>query len=443
MSRDIFNEANEHFLKSGRQYEYGRPDMSLRNHGGDGHTDSSRTEQDNDHDGRLGVDCSSFVWRGMHDAGYSVPATPFGTHDLFKGNTPTHYARNHFDVISAGDAHQKNGSLQPGDVLMFRDKHGSGQHVAIFKGYDAEGHIHFIGSQVGSGPAEVNVTPGGYWDGKNMEIVGALRAKPEFRVREPLHGNSPDGPTASTLSGPHSPATHATPQPPAPPGHTTSAQSTPMHVAPRHATPAHEAPLRHGDKGDHVRDLQATLQRLGYKDEHGHALQPDGDFGGHTKAAVERFQRAHGLHADGVAGPATKEALHAATPRLDGAGHPHQALYHQSRDAVHRLDAQHQRTPDLQSDQIAGVLTTKALDQGMTRVDHAVLNDDASKIYAVQGELNSPFKKVAEASTQEAANTSLEESGRQSLQVAAQQTPQQAASAPTQAPQPLAPSQNA
>jgi hypothetical protein len=110
---------------------------------------------------------------------------------------------------------------------------------------------------------------------------------------------------------------------------------------------------------------------------------------------------------------------------------------------VHRLDAQHQRTPDLQSDQIAGVLTTKALDQGMTRVDHAVLNDDASKIYAVQGELNSPFKKVAEASTQEAANTSLEESGRQSLQVAAQQTQQQAASAPTQAPQPLAPSQNA
>jgi hypothetical protein len=159
MSRDIYTEANEHFLKSGRQYEYGRPDMSLRNHGGDGHTDSSRTEQDNDHDGRLGVDCSSFVWRGMHDAGYGVPAAPFGTHDLFQGNTPTDYARKHFDVIPGTDAHQKNGSLQPGDVLMFRDKHGSGQHVAIFKGYDAEGHIHFIGSQVGSGPAEVNVTP--------------------------------------------------------------------------------------------------------------------------------------------------------------------------------------------------------------------------------------------------------------------------------------------
>ena len=421
MSRDIYTEANEHFLKSGRQYEYGRPDMSLRNHGGDGHTDSSRTEQDNDHDGRLGVDCSSFVWRGMHDAGYGVPAAPFGTHDLFQGNTPTDYARKHFDIIPDGDAHKPNGSLQPGDVLMFRDKHGSGQHVAIFKGYDAEGHIHFIGSQVGSGPAEVNVTPGGYWDGKNMEIVGALRAKPEFRVREPLHGQAEEAPAATRASA----SAHA-------PDH-----AAPAHAAPPHATPVHEATLRHGDKGDAVRDLQASLQRLGYQDEKGHKIQPDGDFGAHTKAAVERFQRAHGLQPDGVVGPATKEALHAATPRLDGTGHPHNALYQQSRDAVHRLDAQHQRTPDLRSDQIAGVLTTKAVGEGMTRVDHAVLSDDASKVYAIQGELNSPFKKVAEASTQEAANTSLEESGRQSLQVAAQQAAQPAVNTPTH----VAPSQ--
>ena len=420
MSRDIYNEANEHFLKSGRQYEYGRPDMSLRNHGGDGHTDSSRTEQDNDHDGRLGVDCSSFVWRGLHDAGYGVPAAPFGTHDLFEGRTPTHYAREHFDVIPAGDAHQKNGALQPGDIIMFRDKHGSGQHVAIFKGYDAEGHIHFIGSQVGSGPAEVNVTPGGYWDGKNMEIVGALRAKPEFRVREALHVQAQDA--AITPAASHPTAAHATPA---------------------HASPTHETGLRPGDKGDAVRGLQANLHRLGYQDDRNRPLQPDGDFGAHTRAAVERFQRAHGLQPDGVVGSATREALHAAAPRLDAAGHPHQPLYEQSRDAVHRLDAQHQRTPDLQSDQIAGVLTTKALGQGMTRVDHAVLNDDATRIYAVQGELNSPFKKVAEASTQEAANTSLEESGRQSLQVAAQQTQQPAVGTPTLAPQPHAPSQSA
>lgn len=420
MSRDIYNEVNEHFFKSGRQYEYGRPDMTLSNDHGRGHTDSSRTEQDKDHDGRLGVDCSSFVWRGLHDAGYAVPATPFGTHDLFNGRNTTAYARDHFDVVSADDARKPNGSLQPGDVLMFKDKHGSGQHVAVFKGYDAQGHIEFVGSQVSTGPAKVTVSEHGYWDGKNMEIVGALRAKPEFQVREPLHGHAPNtpgtsAPAASQPAGTHAPATHA--------------PATAVHATPAH----HEGTLRHGDKNDSVKALQASLNHLGYRDERGKAIQPDGDFGPHTKAAVERFQRAHGLQPDGIVGPATTEALRTATPRIDGTGHPHNAMYQQSRDAVHRLDAQHQRTPDVQSDQIAGVLTGKAIAQGMTRVDHAVLNEDASKIYAVQGELNSPFKQVAEASTQQAANTSLEESGRQALQASAQQAPAPALNVPTQA----------
>jgi hypothetical protein len=117
-------------------------------------------------------------------------------------------------------------------------------------------------------------------------------------------------------------------------------------------------------------------------------------------------------------------------------------MFQQSRDAVHRLDAQHQRTPDVQSDQIAGVLTGKAIAQGMTRVDHAVLNEDASKVYAVQGELNSPFKQVAEAATQQAANTSLEESGKQALQASAQQS-QLATNVPTQTTPSHAPSQTA
>mgnify|MGYP001066593071 CR=1 FL=1 len=440
MSRDIYNEINEHFFKSGRQYEYGRPDMRLSNDRGHGHTDSSRTEQDNDHDGRAGVDCSSFVWRGLHDAGYAVPATPFGTHDLFDGRNPTHYARDHFDVVSADDARKPNGSLQPGDILMFKDKHGSGQHVAVFKGYDAQGHIEFVGSQVSTGPAKVTVSEHGYWDGKNMEIVGALRAKPEFQVREPLHGHAASGPTTSAPASAQPGAGHA----PAT-AHASAAASagiTPHAVTARPAPAHHEGTLRHGDKSERVEALQRSLTHLGYHDEHGKAIKLDGDFGAHTKAAVERFQRAHGLQPDGVVGPATTEALRTATPRLDGAGHPHNAMFQQSRDAVHRLDAQHQRTPDVQSDQIAGVLTGKAIAQGMTRVDHAVLNEDASKVYAVQGELNSPFKQVAEAATQQAANTSLEESGKQALQASAQQS-QLATNVPTQTTPSHAPSQTA
>lgn len=181
---------------------------------------------------------------------------------------------------------------------------------------------------------------------------------------------------------------------------------------------AHES-LREGAKGTEVHALQERLNALGYKDSAGHRLGTDSHFGDHTKQAVERFQEAHGLKADGVAGPRTMEALQHAHPRLDGTAHPDNPLFEQTRHAVHRLDASHQRTPDHQSDQIAGVLCTKAKAQGMTGVDHAVLSDDASVIYAVQGDLNSPFKKVAEAPTQQAANTSLEESARVASQTVA------------------------
>jgi hypothetical protein len=61
--------------------------------------------------------------------------------------------------------------------------------------------------------------------------------------------------------------------------------------------------LRMGSKGAQVRELQTLLRRGGY------AVNVDGDFGPSTKRAVEAFQTATGLTADGVVGPQTMAEL--------------------------------------------------------------------------------------------------------------------------------------
>lgn len=67
--------------------------------------------------------------------------------------------------------------------------------------------------------------------------------------------------------------------------------------------------LRLGDKGDMVRQIQRALTELGYK------VAIDGDFGPKTEAAVEKFQRAHKLYVDGIAGRMTVYALNEMLPR--------------------------------------------------------------------------------------------------------------------------------
>lgn len=65
------------------------------------------------------------------------------------------------------------------------------------------------------------------------------------------------------------------------------------------------AELRHGSRGEAVRDLQARLVALG------HDLGPDdpGDFADGTGASVRAFQEARGLRVDGVVGRQTWNTL--------------------------------------------------------------------------------------------------------------------------------------
>lgn len=117
---------------------------------------------------------------------------------------------------------------------------------------------------------------------------------------------------------------------------------------------------------------------------------------------------------------------HDEAPRIDSPDHPRNAMFNQARGGVEKLDAQHGRAPDTQSAQLAGSLTASAVEKGMTRIDHVALNSDASKAYAVQGDLNSPFKQVAEVNTQQALATPLEKSSETIQQHAAQHAQSQA-----------------
>lgn len=65
--------------------------------------------------------------------------------------------------------------------------------------------------------------------------------------------------------------------------------------------------LRQGDRSEDVRSLQAVLTSKGYP------VPTTGYFGDITLNAVKSFQSASGLNADGIVGPATKNALEATT----------------------------------------------------------------------------------------------------------------------------------
>lgn len=61
--------------------------------------------------------------------------------------------------------------------------------------------------------------------------------------------------------------------------------------------------MKLGSQGDAVHELQMALKALGYP------LKGSGYFGQQTDAAVEAFQRKHGLVVDGEVGPATQSKL--------------------------------------------------------------------------------------------------------------------------------------
>lgn len=193
--------------------------------------------------------------------------------------------------------------------------------------------------------------------------------------------------------------------------------------APEPARDSAPGVLKQGAHGADVGKLQEGLHKLGYD------VRADQQFGARTEAQLKAFQHDHGLKADGQFGPQTQAALDRALKQqaepgkqqLGDAAHPAHGVFKQALDGVHKIDADRQRTPDQISQNVAGSLAVAAQRAGLSRIDHVLMSEDGSRIYAVQGDLNSPHKRMAEVPTQQAVNTSLEQSSRELAQAGQQQ----------------------
>lgn len=182
----------------------------------------------------------------------------------------------------------------------------------------------------------------------------------------------------------------------------------------------HAGTLRRRDHGEAVAGLQASLVDLGYVGQDGKPLKVDQDLGPNTIHALKAFQHDHGLSVDGVAGDKTFAALSEAISskhqtRTEAfsmlrADHPAHGMYEQAFRCVAQLDAERQREPGPHSQMLSGSLVSAAASAGFQRIDHVVLSDDASRAYAVQGDLGSPFKKYVDVNVVQAIHTPIAQS---------------------------------
>lgn len=183
--------------------------------------------------------------------------------------------------------------------------------------------------------------------------------------------------------------------------------------------------IKHGEKNEGIRQLQDTLNNFGYRDKDGRALREDGGFGDRTKEAVQAYQQAHGLKADGVVGPQTlaaliksQEALLLSDPR-----HPDNALYQQAVKGMEQLGPQAFKNRQ-ELENAAGATVFEAKASGLTRIDHVVQSSNGTGLFAVQGAPNDPAHHRVHLDKTQAAAEPIEKSTTQVQQEIQSQQPQ-------------------
>ena len=358
----------------------------------------------------------------MHGAWQNVVANPTVNPNRL-GADPTHPQLPHeYSVVKDAfvDPHHSR------QMVQALDQGGSYANTENKRGYIAEGRDMVVWDRAGHGHALVN----GHWSDVNSRDI-SLHKNADKTLDVNVHRNGGDEKLLHV--------TH--------PGNARTPSAHPGHSAPSSASGDHiqrAGTLRENDHAPQVKDLQQQLAALGYKGADGKLVHPDGDFGKNTRVALEAFQKEHGLTSDGIAGAKTMDALRTAnkqvSPGLADNAHPGHAMYEQALKGVSDLDAKLGRKPDQATSNLAGAVATAAHKQGLTRVDHVVFDEKHQHAYAVQGDLNSPLKKVAEVDVAQAVGKPLEQSGKEwqgqpnpaQEQPAQQQQQQQQAAHPAQ-----------
>ncbi|GAA0909062.1 hypothetical protein GCM10009552_19160 [Rothia nasimurium] len=336
----------------------------------------------------------------MHAAWQDVAANP-GVNPTRLGADSTHPHLPHEYAVIKGafvDPHHSRSMVQA------LEQGGSYANTQNNRGYLSEGRDMVVWDRAGHGHALVN----GQWSDVNSKDI-SLHNNADKTLDVNVHR---DGADQRLLHVTH-PGNHVRVQP--------------AHASPGVASGDHiqrAGTLREHDHAPPVKDLQQQLANLGYKGGDGKLIHPDGDFGKNTRVALEAFQKDHGLTSDGIAGAKTMDALRnanrVAAPGLADKTHPGHAMYEQALKEVANLDAKLGRASDHASSNLAGVVAIAAHEKGLTRVDSVVLSDDGKRAYAVQGDLNSPHKQIAEVDVSKAVGQPLEQSSQQ-WQPAAQQ----------------------
>ena len=177
--------------------------------------------------------------------------------------------------------------------------------------------------------------------------------------------------------------------------------------------------LRERERGPAIKEMQEQLNRLGYTDESGRPLQPDGDFGPSTKQAVQAFQRAHGLDDDGIAGRETLSQLkqassqpapqQSASPLISDRNHPDNAMYVQAVTGLQFLKDGGGFQSREQLQRAAATLVYEAKVSGLGSIDNVVASKDGKRLFAVEGDLNDPASKRVVTDSAQATGQSVEQ----------------------------------